>query len=400
MKSRHVVTVIVFVVAAAALAGVLWRLQQKEADDASGTEGAGGAVVDSARAEARSTAAASAFATGVAVPVEGAPVERGTFVLWASAEGQAAALRRAPLLAEVAGPVTEVPVREGDFVQAGALVARVDPRLYELELAEAEGTLEQAQATYQELTLGDDRIEDDEVRVERRRQARVRSGLAGAEARVEMARYNLAKTEIRAPYAGRVANLAVDVGSRVGQGDSIATVVDVSSIDVEVQVLEGEIAAIERGRSAGVRFSAFSGESFDGTVVSVNPVVDPETHVGRVTVRLANPGARILPGMHASVRIAGTLYEDRISVPKEAIVERSRREVVFVFEPESEGSEIGLAKWRYVTTGLENEEAVEIVASEETDMIREGEVVLTGGHTTLTHDARVRLTSGEPGEES
>jgi hypothetical protein len=130
-------------------------------------------------------------------------------------------------------------------------------------------------------------------------------------------------------------------------------------------------------------------------VVTVNPVVDPLSHVGRATVRLRNPGARILPGMHANVHIAGRLFEDRVSVPKEAIVERSRREVVFVFEPDSEGSDTGRAKWRYVTTGLENEDAVEIVPSEDTDMVAEGEIVLVGGHTTLTHDAMVRLA--EPG---
>ncbi len=397
MKSRYLVTAIVVALLLAALGGVFWRIQRSETE--SGSEGADeSAVVDSARQEARSTAAASAFATGVAVPVEGAPARRGTFVIWAGAEGQAAALRRAPLLAEVPGPIVEVPVREGDFVASGALLARVNPRLYELELDEAEGAMEQAQATFQELTLGDERIADAAMRAERQAQARVRSGLAGAEARLEVARYNLAKTEIRAPYAGRVANLSVDVGSRVGQGDSIAVVVDVSSIDVDVQVLESEIAAIERGRDATVQFTAFPGETFPGTVVSVNPVVDPATHVGRVTVRLRNPRARILPGMHATVRIAGTLFEDRVSVPKEAVVERSRREVVFVFEPEAEGSDVGLAKWRYVTTGLENEESVEIVAADDTDTVREGEIVLTGGHTTLTHDARVRLVGGEAGE--
>jgi multidrug efflux pump subunit AcrA (membrane-fusion protein) len=134
----------------------------------------------------------------------------------------------------------------------------------------------------------------------------------------------------------------------------------------------------------------------------VNPVVDPVSHVGRTTVRLSNPGARILPGMHARVRIAGRLFEDRVSVPKEAIVERSRREVVFVFEPDSEGSDTGRAKWRYVTTGLENEDAVEIVPSEETDMLEEGEIVLVGGHTTLTHDAMVRIAepAADPGGTS
>jgi HlyD family secretion protein len=390
MKSRYLVTVIVFLVGATALAGVFWRLQQDE--DSEGSE-ASGAVADSARAAAESTAAASAFATGVAVPVEGAAVQQGTFILWVNAEGQAAPLRSAPLHAEVGGPVVEVPFREGVFVQAGDVIARIDPLQYRLDVREAEGALEQAQAEYQDLTLGDEQIQDPELREERQRQARVRSGLAGAEARLEKAQYNLAKTEIRAPYAGRVANLTVDEGTRLSVNDSVATVVDVSSVDVDVQVLEGEIAVLDVGREATVAFTAFRGEEFTGTVVTVNPVVDPTSHVGRVTIRLRNPQARILPGMHATVRIAGRLFEDRVSVPKEAIVERSRREVVFVFEPDSEGSDTGRAKWRYVTTGLENDFAVEIVPAEETDMVTAHEMVLVGGHTTLTHDALVRITN-------
>ncbi len=397
MKSRYIVTLVVLVLGIAAITGIYLRLQEN-ADSDEEPDRENSAVVDSALEAARGTAAASAFATGVAVPVEGRKVRRGTFVIWANAEGQAAALRTALLAAEVNGPIVEVPVREGDFVKAGQLIARIDPSVYDLDLKEAEGALEQAEATYQELTLGDERISDEALRTERQRQARVRSGLAGQEARVEKARYDLRKTEFRAPYAGRVANLGVDVGSRVGPGDSIAAIVDVSSVDVDVQVLESEMAAVSRGRDATVSFTAFPGESFIGSVVSVNPVVDPISHVGRVTVRLANPQARILPGMHANVRIAGSLFEDRVSVPKESIVERSRREVVFVFEPSETDGETGLAKWRYVTTGLENEDWVEIVPSEDTDMVAEGEVVLTAGHTTLTHDARVRLAITEEEE--
>jgi RND family efflux transporter MFP subunit len=394
MKSRYIVTILVFAVAAAALGGIYLRLKQNSEETSEDSESA---TVDSARAEAQSTAAATAFATGIAVPVEGASVKRGTFVLWVSAEGQAAALRTAPLHAQVGGPVIEVLAREGGWVSAGDVIARIDPIEYEISRKEAQGALEQAEASYQDLTLGDETIEDPEVLEVRQAQARIRSGLAGAEARLEQAEYNLEKTVIRAPYAGRIANLVVDVGTRLSPNDSIATVVDLSSVDVDVQVLESEIAALEVGREAGVTFTAFPGEQLQAVVVTVNPVVDPVSHVGRATVRLRNPGARILPGMHANVRIAGRLFEDRISVPKEAIVERSRREVVFVFEPESEGATTGRAKWRYVTTGLENEEAIEVVPSEDTDALAEGEIVLVGGHTTLTHDAMVRLTEPEGG---
>jgi RND family efflux transporter MFP subunit len=276
----------------------------------------------------------------------------------------------------------------------------VDPRSYELNLKEAQGALDRAQSDYQDLTLGDQRIEDPAVRAERQRSARVRSNLATAEAGLERAEYELSRTDIRAPYAGRIADLAVDVGSRLSQNDSVATVVDVSSIEVEVQVLESEIAALDVGRDATVRFTAFPGETFQGEVVTINPVVNPESKHGRVTVRLRNPEARILPGMHATVRIAGRLYADRLSIPKDAIVERNRREVVFVFEPDEEGGRTGRAKWRYVITGLENDEYVEIVEpgpGDDEDFVQPDEIVLTAGHTTLSHDARVSVEL--PGED-
>ncbi len=389
MKSRHLVTLAVFGIAAALLTSVFLKLR---ANDAEPGEASDSAAVDSARAAAQSTAAISAFSTSIAVPVEGAEVGQGTFVVWVNAEGEAAPRRSAPLQAEVGGPIVSVPVTEGSTVRAGQLIARIDPALYELDLAEAQGALDQAEAEFRDLTLGDDRIADPEVRAEREGQARVRSGLAGAGARLERARYDLRRTEIRAPYAGRVANLVVASGSRLGVGDSVATVIDLSQIDVDVFVLEGQIGALAVGRQATVRFSAYRGEQHAATVVTINPIVDSESRASRVTVRLDNAEARILPGMHASVSIAGDLYEGRTFVPKEAIVERSRRDVVFVFEPEAEGSTKGRAKWRYVTTGLENDAAIEIVPAEDTDMVGEGEIVLVAGHSTLTHDARVDVS--------
>lgn len=400
MKSRHFVTIAVFLLGAILLGGVYLKLRETQASDA----GFGGdsAVIDSARMAASSTAG-TAFAAGIAIPVAAARANRGTFTIWVSAEGQATAIRSAPLHAEVAGPVTAVAVREGQFVQRGQLLVTIDPQVYQLDLREAVGQFEQAEADYQDLTLGDEQIQDPAVLAERRRLARIRSGLAGAEARVGKAEYDLAKTEIRAPYAGRVANLAVDVGSRLSTGDSVATVVDMSRIDVDVQVLESEIAALDVGREATVRFTAFPGETFRGRVVTLNPVVNPESRYSRVTVRLENPEARIFPGMHTLVRIAGRLYEDRVSIPKDAIVERNRRDVVFVFEPDEEGGIVGRAKWRYVLLGLESGDLIEIVPpgpDDDEDFVEPGEVVLIGGHTTLSHDARVSVTGIAHEQES
>lgn len=350
------------------------------------------AAADSVRAAAEATAAREAFATEVAIPVTAAPVRRDTFVLWVEAQGRAAALRTAPLHAEVAGPVVAAPLREGQAVAAGDLLVRIDPVPYRLAVRRAEAERDRALAAFEELTLFDEEMEEEEARAERERRARVRSGLPAAEAALEEARHELAKTEVRAPFAGLVGNLAVAEGSRLRAGDSVAVVVDLSRVDVDAEVLYTEVAHLEVGREARVDFPALRGGAFSGRVVSINPLVGRESRTARVTVRLENPRARILPGMPGTVRIAGRLLEDRLFVPPEAIVERDRRPVVFVFEPEAEGAATGRAKWTYVTTGAESGRFVELVPDEETgEPPGAGTLVLVDGHATLVHDARVRI---------
>lgn len=393
MKARHLVTLIVFLVLGAALTGIFLRIRAGDEEGAPATTG--DASADSVRAAVQSTASAQAFATEVALPVEAARIQHSTFVIPVSAEGRAVALRTAPLEVEVEGSVIEVPVVEGQYVESGALLVRLDPALYAIGVRRAEAAVEQRTADFLDRTLFDDQIEDEELRRQREAQARIRAGLNQAEADLEEARYQLAKTEIRAPFGGRVANLALSVGSRASQGDSAATIVDLSQIDIDADVLHSELPLVEVGREATATFPALPGETFTGRVVSVNPLIDPETQMARVTVRLSNREARIVPGMPGNVRIAGRLLEGRKFVPKEAIVERTRRQVIFVFEPTEPGSDTGNAQWKYVTTGLENDRFIEIVPAaegdEETFIPEGGELVLVDGHATLTHDARVRI---------
>lgn len=362
-----------------------------------GTRGdaAGDSVEDSVRREARSVAEGSGAPGATAVPVQGALVRRDTFVLWVTAQGETSARRSATVSAEVQGEVVEVAVEEGASVDRGQVLVRLDSTEQHLNVEEARATLAQARADFRARTLYDEEMVDDSVREQRREQARVRSGLAAARVELERQRRRLEATRIRAPFTGQVASVAVAPGDRIAQGDSLLSLLDLSRARVDVRVLESELPAVEVGRRVEARMSAFPNRTFQGRVVSMNPVVDAETSTARVTVSLENPDARIVPGMHADVRIAGRLHEGRVLVPQEAIVERDRREVVFVFAPSDSGSAAGRARWRYVTTGLENDRFVEIVPGEDTEVVEPGEVVLTDGHATLAHDARVRLRNAD-----
>jgi RND family efflux transporter MFP subunit len=329
------------------------------------------------------SAAASAFATDVAIAVEGAEVVQGDLILSVTASGQAEAWRRTRLTAEVSGRVDRVPVRESQRVAAGAVVLALDPVDYQLALQEAEARKARVEADYRERILFDQTLESD-VRVERQAAARIRSGLDEAELGLRKAQLDLERTRVRTPFAGRVASLNVVQGQLVRAGDELMTLVDLDPIKVQVQVLEGELAHIGPGARARVRFSAFPDRVFEGTVETVNPLVEEQTRTARVTVLVPNRDGRILPGMYARVELEAQRIPDRVMVPRTAILERDRRTMLFVYED-------GRAKWRYVTTGLENEQHVEIREHPDTDAVRPGEVVLTAGHFTLTHDATVRL---------
>ncbi|HEX2209763.1 MAG TPA: efflux RND transporter periplasmic adaptor subunit [Longimicrobium sp.] len=378
-------TLITSAAAAVVIAGlgiaVYGRIQS--ADAASG---------DSARDTTRplvQTSASGTFNTDVAIPVQGTPAVLGELVMSVSAAGQAEAWQKTVLVAQVNGRITSLSVREGDGVRGGQLVVGLDGAEYQLAVEEAEAALADAQNKLREATLFDDRITDAAVRQERAAAARIRSGVEAAEVRLRRARLDLSRTRTSAPFAGRIASLKVVPGQWVRQGDELMTIVSLNPIRVEVQVLESEIAHLTPGRTANVSFAAFPGETFTGRVQTINPIVESGTRTARVTVLVDNPGGRILPGMYARVSLQAQRYADRVMVPRSSILERDRRSMLFVYEP---GQRDGLAKWRYVTTGLQNETMVEILShGVETDSVRAGEIVLTDGHYTLIHDARVRL---------
>jgi membrane fusion protein (multidrug efflux system) len=370
-RSRLIASIVGGIVLVAAAAGAYFKFlaPRGSAGEASATS-----------AENRPPVSASeTFATDVAIPVEGAMVVKDTLVVSVSAAAQAAARREAKILALVAGQVTRVVAHDNELVQTGQLLLAIDTTDYALGLARAQANLARAQASFRELTLFDDKIEDAAVRAERERVARAKSGLAEAEVGVREAEVQLARTRVTAPFAGRAASVKVVPGQTVRVGDELVTVVDLNPVKVDVQVLESEVGLLAAGRRATVSFAAFPGETFSGRIETINPMVDRDTRTAKVTVSIPNPNGRILPGMYARVALEARKFPDRILVPRAAVL---------VFE--GEGS-TGLAKWRYVTTGLSNDSLVEIVPNAETEMVQPGEIVLVDGHYTLIHDARVRL---------
>jgi RND family efflux transporter MFP subunit len=188
----------------------------------------------------------------------------------------------------------------------------------------------------------------------------------------------LDKTKIRAPFSGVITDIKVSPQENVSSGRELFTLVDISQIKVQAKVLESEVGKIRVGHEASLRFSAYPTRTFKGRVEAVSPIINPEDRTCTVHILVANPEEEIKPGMHAEVEIAADIYRDRLLVPQEAVLVRGGRKLVFAVEE-------GLAKWRYIEVGLENEDYAEVL-----DGVKEGEMVITEGHFTLAHDARVQ----------
>jgi len=366
------------------------------------------------------------------VMVEATPSHRGELIIRVSASGQTEAIRQISITPKISGEIEELPIHEGEFVKKGEVLIKLDDREYQLSLSDARQKLLKARSEYDiqrmdrkalsslvdssairrskqleqqwqkalqqyrsgEITEADYQkiwLDYQSAQILRgvRHEEMVasRTGFSSALIDYERARLNLARCTIKAPFAGLIGDLEVQPGQYVSAGKECCKLVDLSRIRVNVGVLESEVQHLKIGRKASVELPAFPGQKFEGKIVTINPIVNPESKTCRVTVELPNPDYRIKAGMFAYVKLDAQIYRDRLLVPREAILTRDQRNLIFIVRENEEGKK--LAKWSYVDTGLENERFVEILKSNLP--FKAGDLVITAGHYTLAHDAEVKI---------
>jgi RND family efflux transporter MFP subunit len=338
-----------------------------------------------------SDASEGSSSSKVSLPVVGSEVRKGDLVLSINTTGQVRSQGVANLKAETNGTVARVLVQPGQRVSRGQALVTLDPRPFDLAVREAEAAVAEAKVKYTDYVVdfipAGKSVDEAVIPPDRQMNAKVRSGLAAAELRLERAKLDQERAVIVAPFSGVIDKVEVAQGERVGSGEAIATVVDIGDLRVEAAVLEHDLPLLRVGGDASV-VSPASG-SVHGTIAAILPLVDSTTRAGRAVVRVPPTAAAMLrPGMYADVRLEASRLPDRILVPSRAVVEREGRPLVFVVKE-------GKAKWTYVTPGRNNGTDTEILADSVTGLIpvAVGDTVLIEGHLTLTHDAPVRMVA-------
>ncbi len=306
---------------------------------------------------------------GGAVEVEVGRVEtRGVFRSTVTASGEIVAERYADVGSSIMGKLVSLPVREGDRVRSGQVVARIDavPAASERDAAAAV-----ERAADAELAAARARAEEAAKALARGRELRqqgllppadfdaLQAAADAAEAqseaaarRVAQARAQLAraadlvgKTEIVSPLDGTVTRLPVREGEMVVigiqnmPGTTIMTISDLSEINAEVKVAEAEILNVSVGQPATVTLEALPRQEFGGEVVEVGASALPVVGTGaaarefKVKVRVQDPQEGLRPGLTCDAEILVGEATDALTVPLQAVVLRGEpgREATGVF---------------------------------------------------------------------
>ena len=382
------------------------------------------------------------------IEVETAKANDITIVETVSATGKIQPEIEVKVSSQVSGEIIELPVKEGQIVKKGQLLAKINPDLYssgversvsnysgtKASLSQAEASFKEAQSNYQRSkTLFEKGIisksdwDKATATFEAAKASRESAyfNVKSASASVKEAKDNLGRTLIYAPADGTISVLNVELGEKIlgtqqMAGTEILRVANLNNMEVEVDVNENDIVKVTIGDTAKIQVDAYLKKEFKGIVTSISNSASATTTADQVTnfkvkVRILKESYQDLlqgkpasyspfrPGMTATVDIITTRKEKVIGIPLSAVVMKADTSAVNKNDFGKEDDEKQKpksdkkfecvfvkngtkAKIKIVKTGIQDDTNIEIVSG-----LQKGEEVIVGPYTTVSKD----LNSGD-----
>lgn len=257
------------------------------------------------------------------VPVEVVTLGRGPIESVLRHSTHLEAERAVEIYAQAGRQIVELRVEEGDRVEKGELLLRLEDDAQRSALAKVESQLRKARREFErqknlfakelisEQAMNDATYETEQLEIAR-----------------EDALRDISYAEVRAPFAGVVTARYVDLGDTVTVNQHLFDLVDFDSIVALIYIPEREMARLEIGQPARLFATSLDGQRFDGEVLRIAPTVDPKSGTVKVTVD-APPAPSLLPGMYVETELVTDTRDDALLLPKRAVIYDQSRAFVF-----------------------------------------------------------------------
>ncbi|MEX2471628.1 MAG: efflux RND transporter periplasmic adaptor subunit [Gemmatimonadota bacterium] len=311
-----------------------------------------------------------------ATPVTARVVETGDLEVTLRASTNLQARERIDLVPKQAGVVMQIMVEEGDRVQAGQVLARLDDEEWRLqaEQSDARATAAREAANRASRLQEMDLVSEQEVE-------RLVSEARVAEAEVGLARLRVENASLRAPFAGTVTHRYIERGQQVNTTNPAFGLADLDRLEALVAIPEREASRVVVGQVVRILLQEGAEPVANGSVERIRPVVDAASGTVQVTVTVpaASGGATLRPGQFVNVDVVTETLTGRITLPRTSVLVDGAAPRVFVVQD-------GQAMEQEVTLGYSRGDRVEIETG-----VSAGDTVVIVGQDNLRDGAAVRI---------
>lgn len=332
-------------------------------------------------------------------PVQAATASTQSVPYYLSGLGTVTAANTVTVRSRVDGQLMALHFQEGQQVAAGALLAEIDPRPYQVALTQAQGQLAKDQATLSNARRDLSRYEklaktslvsQQELDTQRSLVSETLGTLKADEGNVASAQLNLTYSRITAPIGGRVGLKQVDVGNYITSGDTTGLVVitETHPIDVVFSVAENNISQILKAQKSGQPLIV---EAWDrsnktllttGALLSLDNQIDATTGTIKLKARFNNQDDTLFPNQFVNARLKVDTLQDAVVIPTAALQMSNDGHFVWVVNSDNKVSK------KRVTAGLQDSQKVVISAG-----LEAGDRVVTDGLDRLTEGATVEIVA-------
>src|SRR5437764_2723882 len=302
-----------------------------------------------------------------------------------SAIGTIAAVQGVTVSADLPGTVDRIGFDSGRSVREGEVLALLDTRQEQAQLAAAEAQRELARLNFERMQgLLDERV------ISRAEFDRATADSRQSDARVGEIRATIERKTIRAPFSGLLGIRRVNLGQYLSGGDALVTLQSLNPIYVNFGVPQQAMAQVRAGRSVRVTVNDLAGLEFNGRVTAIDSVVDESTRNVQAQATLANPDGRLRPGMFVQAEVIVGATSTRVSLPASAISYAPFGDSVFVVTDlkDPSGKTYRGVRQQFVKLGGARGDQISILSG-----VKPGDEVVTSGVFKLRNGAAVQINN-------